>query len=295
MGFFDSFFGSEQESKQTTDQTQTTTGVKTSEVTEEQKQESLKTGISTTEQETTQQQTTQQLDAETQAILQNLIKTLSGGLESGGGTILSPEVTGAVSGNLDFSNLLAERAGETEGVIRSDTEGIITEARRQGENALELQGTALARGAGSNLNSIVQAINAQGRSDLETQLGGLRGQLGIQARQAGSSDLATALGALVESARSGADIEIAGQTAGTQQIAQLAQILSGATTVTTGATQATGVATEEQQITQLLEALRSSIEETDTESRLTGTTSVDQSGKDSTFSNLLDVGSLFTG
>jgi len=295
MGLFDAFFGSKQTSKQATDQTQTTTGTRTSEVTEAQQQESLRSGVSTTEQETAQQQTIQQLDPETQSILQDLIKTLSGGLEGGGGTILSPEVTGAVSGNLDFSNLLAQRAGETEGVIRGDTESIITEARRQGENALELQGTTLARGAGSNLNSIVQAINAQGRSDLETQLGGLRGTLGIQARQAGSQDLATALGALVESARSGADIEIAGQTAGTQQIAQLAEILSGATTVTTGATQVTGRATEEEQISQLLEALRSSIEETDTVSELTGATDVRQTGRDSPFSNLIDVATLFRG
>ncbi len=293
MGFLETVFGSKQTSKQATDQTQTTTGTRTTDVEEEQRQESLRSGVSTTEQETTQQQTIQQLDAETQSILQSLVGTLNEGLTAGGGTILSPEVTGAVSGNLDFSNLLAQRAGETEGVIRDDTEGIITEARRQGENALELQGTALARGAGSNLNSIVQAINAQGRSDLETQLGGLRGQLGIQARQAGSQDLATALGALVESARSGADIEIAGQTAGTQQIAQLAEILRGATQTTTGAVQATGRATQDEQITQLLEALRSSVEETDTTSRLTGTTDVKQTGQDSLFSNIVDVGTLF--
>ena len=155
MGLFGSLFGSKQKSSTTIDQTQTTSGTRTSEVTEQQKQESLRAGVSTTEQETTQQQTVQQLDPETQSILQNLIKTLSGNLEGGGGTILSPELTGAVSGNLDFANLLAERAGETEGVIRGDTESIITEARRQGENALELQGTTLARGAGSNLNSIV--------------------------------------------------------------------------------------------------------------------------------------------
>ncbi len=294
MGLFDSLFGSKKTSAQTTTQEQTTTGTRTGTVEEQQTQESQRTGVSTTEQDTAAQQTTQQLDPETQAILQNLIKTLSGTFEGGGGTILSPELTGAVSGNLDFANILAERAGETEGVIRADTEGIITEARRQGENALELQGTALARGAGSNLNSIVQAINAQGRSDLETQLGGLRGTLGIQARQTGSQDLATALGALVESARSGADISIAGQTAGSQQIAQLAEILSGATTVTTGTTQVTGRATEEEQISQLLEAIRSSIEETDTTSNLTGSTNVTERGRDSIFSSVIDVASLFS-
>lgn len=294
MGLFDSIFGSKKTSSSTTTSKQTTAGTRTGEVTEQQIQESQRAGVSTTEQDTASQQTIQQLDPETQSILQNLIKTLSGTIEGGGGSILPPELTGAVSGNLDFANLLAQRAGETEGVIRSDTEGIITEARRQGENALELQGTALARGAGSNLNSIVQSINAQGRSDLETQLGGLRGTLGIQAREAGSQDLATALGALVESARSGADISIAGQTAGTQQIAQLAEILSGATKVTTGATQAVGKTTEEEQITQLLEAIRSSTEETKVVTDFTGTTNVTETGRDSLFSNILSIGSLFT-
>ena len=295
MGILDSIFGSKKTSQQSVDQTQTTSGTRTLSAEEQQTQQSQRTGVGTTEQETIQEQTTQQLDPETQEILRSLISNLSGSLEGGGGTILSPEITGAVSGNLDFANLLAERAGETEGVINANTEGIITEARRQGENALELQGTALARGAGSNLNSIVQAIGAQGRSDLETQLGGLRGTLGIQARAAGSQDFATALGALVESARSGADISIAGQTAGTQQIAQLAEILSGATTTVAGRTTAAGRTTEEEEITQLLEALRSSIEETDQTTNLRGTTNITERGQDSIFSNILNVAQLFAG
>lgn len=292
MGLFDSIFGSKKTSTQDTTQKQVSSGTRTLEAEETQIQESERTGISTTEQDTTQQQVTTQLDPETQAILQNLIQGLAGPLAEEG-TILDPSILQAIPENLDFASFLRDRATGTEGVLNAGTDAIVAEAQRTGENAIERRGTQLAMGAGSNLNSIVQAANAQGSADLATQLAALRGQLGIQARQAGSQDLATAFGASNEAARAGADISIAGQTAGTQQLAQLVQALTGATTTTVGETRATGTTTEQEQITQLMEALRSSTEVSDQVTNITGSVSATERGRDSLFSNLISVGSLF--
>ncbi len=281
MGLFDSLFGSKQTTKQKTTLDEATTGVRDVSSVESQKTQQTQTGETTSTQDTTQQQTVTTLDAETQSILQNLISSLSGSFAESGGTILSPEVSQAVPENLDFARFLSDRATETESVIGSNTDAIITEARRQGENALEIQGTQLAAGAGSNLNSIVQAANAQGRSDLETSLAGLAAQLGISARQAGSQDLATAFGARNEAARGGADIQIAGQTAGSQQITQLVQALAGATQETTGVTSAVGATTEQQTLEQLVAAIQE-ISETSTQTRTaTQTGNVEQRGRDS--------------
>lgn len=281
MGIFDFLFGSEQKAQQTTTLGETVKAKR--DVAEASRQETVseKTGVSTTEQKTQQQQVTRNLDPQTQAILQDLIASISGRVETGGGTVLDPKVLGAVGGNLDFANLLAERASKTEGVIGGQTEAIVAEARRTGENVLEAQGTTLARGAGSNLNSIVQAAIAQGRGDLETSLAALEGKLGIEARQAGSQDLATAMGALLESGRAGADISIAGQAAGTQQISQLAQILSGATQEVTGVTTAAGTTTSEEQMTQLVDILRTLVEESSQTRATEQTGATKQTGRDS--------------
>ena len=290
MGLFDTLFGSKKTVSSDFSQIQDTTGTRKLESTEIQKEQIDKTGKTVSEQETQQESTVRNLDVGTEQIIQNLIASLGGG---GPKSLVSGKVQDAASSNLDFANFLSNRATQTENVIGANTEAILTEARRQGENALELQGTQLARGAGSNLNSIVQAANAQGRSDLETQLAGLQGTLDIEARRAGSEDLATAVGALIETARSGADIDIAGQTGQTQQIAQLAEILAGAVQETVGTTAATGQVTEEQQITQLLEAMRDALETTDQTINLTGTSNTTSRSQDSLFSNFLSVASLF--
>ncbi len=293
MGLFDSLFGSKQKSQQSTILDETTSGARdvTSVETQETQQRQTSTGETT--QDTTQQQTVTQLDPETQRILQNLIQQLSGDFAGAGGTILDPSILGATGENLDFASFLANRAGETEGVIGANTEAIITEARRQGENALELQGTQLAAGAGSNLNSIVQAANAQGRSDLETQLAGLAGQLGIQARQAGSQDLATAFGARSEAARGGADIQIAGQTAGVQSISQLVAALTGATTETTGATSAVGTTAEQTELEQLVAAIQDITETTSGTRSATQSGQVESRGRDSVAGTIASIVGAF--
>jgi len=281
MGLFDSFFGSKQKSSQLSTLDESTTASRDLTAVETSETQQKQTSIGATTQDTTQQQTVTQLDAETQGILQNLIQQLSGDFAGAGGTVLDPAVLGAVPENLDFASFLANRAADTEGVIGANTDAIVTEARRQGENALEIQGTQLAAGAGSNLNSIVQAAQAQGSADLETQLAALRGQLGIQARQAGSQDLATAFGARSEAARGGADIQIAGQTAGVQSISQLVAALTGATTETTGVTSAVGTTEEQTDLEQLVASLQDVIETSSGTRTATQTGSAEQRGRDS--------------
>lgn len=289
MGLFDVIFGSKQKTSQTTTLDQTTVAAKDLTATETQKttQEQISSGATT--QDTTQQQTTTQLDEQTQLILQDLIKQLSGDFSAAGGTVLDSNVLEAVPENLDFASFLAERAGATEGVLNTNTDAIVTEAQRQGENALEIQGTRLAMGAGSNLNSIVQAAQAQGRADLETQLAGLRGSLGIQARQAGSQDLATAFGARSEAARGGADIQIAGQTAGVQSLSQLVAALTGATTETTGVTSAVGTTEETSSLEQLVASLQEIIETSTTKSTTEQTSISEQRGRDSLISSFTNL------
>lgn len=293
MGFFDFLFDSEQKTQQKDTVDVTTAATKDVIATDRQQTDSTRESSATTQQDTTQQQVTTQLDPETQAILQNLIQGLSGTLGGGGGSIVDPSVLEKSGENLDFASFLQTRAGETEGILGGNTEAIISEARRTGENALELQGTQLAAGAGSNLNSIVQAAQAQGRGDLESQLAALRGQLGIQARQAGSQDLATAFGASNEAARAGADIDIAGKTAGTSQLATLVQALTGATTTTVGESSAAGVTTEQETLEQLLASLRESSERAGQTSKTGRTTTGVASGSDSLFDSGVKLLDLF--
>lgn len=295
MSIFDKFFGSKQKTATDTTLKQATTGTRevTTAEAQETQQKQITSGVTT--QDTTQQQTVTQLDEQTQAILQQLIQGLSGSFTEGGGTVLDPSILEASAGNIDFSNFLSSRAMETEGVLGGSTEAIIAEARRQGENALEIQGTQLAMGAGSNLNSIVQAAQAQGQSDLATQLAALQGQLGIQARQVGSQDLATAFGARSEAARGGADISIAGQTAGVQSIAQLVAALTGATTETTGQISAVGTTEEQSQLEALVSSLQELVETSDTVSTTQQTGLTKQTGQDSIFGTLANVVGAFRG
>ncbi len=295
------------------------TGKTTTDVTQTQietgKQDTTQAGTQVGTEETARESVTTTLDAGTQNILRDLISGLSGGIAGGGG-IVDTKVLDASSGNIDFAQFLQGRAGETEDVLNAQTGDIISEARRQGENALELQGTRLAAGAGSNLNSIVQASQAQGRSDLETQLAGLTANLGIQARQAGSADLLGAFGSGNEAARAGADIQIAGQSGGIQNLSALINNLTGATTgvagtttgATTGATtevlsgltegtlegatSGVGTTEEETQITELIKAIQAIAVESEEERTTVKDASQSGSSSSSPFDNLISLLSI---
>ncbi len=299
MGLFETLFGSKSEESSTSkseadkkvasigsqDTTKTGTQVtdldstivgKTTEETTGAETTTQKTiGESISVQDTDTISKTTNLDVGTQDILKNLIAGLNDNLGVGG-SIIDPKVLEQSGQNIDFANFLKNRAKNTENVLNENTGAIVGEARRQGENALEAQGTRLAAGAGSNLNSIVQAAQAQGRSDLETQLAGLSANLGIQAREAGSSDLATAFGAGSEGARTGADIDISGKTAGTDQITALVNALTGATSTTTGETSVSGKVTEEQELSALIESITSAFGTSQEDKTLASTTKTDE-------------------
>ena len=93
--------------------------------------------------------------------------------------------------------------------------------------------------------------------------------------------MATSIGALLESTRAGADVEIAGQAGGTQQIAQLAQILSGATQTTRGTVRATGITREQEDIQKLVEAIKAATETADQTTDITGSVSASEKSQDS--------------
>ncbi len=288
MGIFDSFFGSEQESAGGIKLNEKKTGTKKVASVEEKTSEKTVDTTGETTADTTSQQTTTQLDEGTQNILRELIGGLSGGVAEGG-SIVDTKVLDASAGNIDFANFLQGRAGETEDVLNAQTGAIVGEARRTGENALEAQGTRLAAGAGSNLNSIVQASQAQGRSDLETQLAGLTANLGIQARQAGSQDLNSAFGAGNEAARAGADIQIAGETAGVQNISQLIDNLTGAETETVGGTQAIGTSLESSQISELIKSIQGIAVDSEETRELDQTTTESGSSRNSPFDDFIKL------
>ncbi len=312
MGLFDSIFGSDSSSESTLGIDEKKKTIKEVAAVEDKtsKKDISTTGKTTTDttQETTEagtadttaESTVTTLDEGTQKILRDLIGGLSGGVAGGGG-IVDTKTLDASAGDIDFADFLKSRAGKTEGVLRGETAAIVAESRRQGENALELQGTRLAAGAGSNLNSIVQAAQAQGRSDLETQLAGLTANLGIQARQAGSQDLGAAAGFGTDAAQGAANIQIGGQSAGVENLSSLIDNLTGATTGTVGATSgvttgrlsgvtsAVGTSEEETQMTELIQAIQAIAVKTEEERKLNQTTSQSGSETSSPFDSLIDL------
>jgi hypothetical protein len=194
--------------------------------------ESTKTGETTTTGTTTQQ--VSQLDPETQAILQNLIA-------SAGGVAEGADLTG-------IAQQLLARGEETEAVLGENIEAIIGEARRTGEKELGQLSTQLAAGAGSAQNTFVAGATAEARAALESSLAGQRGQLNIQAREAGGRDLLSAFQALAT-----------GSGQETANIASLVNALKGGTTTSAGETAQTTLSKEElatvEQISQAISQL----------------------------------------
>lgn len=221
-------------------QKQTTSGTTAQETQQKQAQvsasEATQTGATTQQQQETRTGEVRLLDPEAEAALKQLFIQLTGQVGAAGGTALPADVLQGSADSLDFARLLRERAGGGEQTVADASGAIVSEARRQGENALEAQGTRLASATGSNINSIVQAINAQGRGDLESQLAALQADLAIRGRQLGSEELATAFGATSEATRTGADVALAGSQTGVSNVSQLAQALRGvvATSAETG-------------------------------------------------------------
>lgn len=162
---------------------------------------------------------TELLDRGIQEAVGGLIQQLVGAQSEGG--------VGADIGNV--AELLLTRAEGAEEAVLARTGAIVGEARRTGERELTRLQTDLAQQAGgSTFNTFVQGATAEGRASLESQLAALQAQLGIQARGIETDELSN----VVEAISTGA----AGEAASSNAIAQLVNVLRGATarTETTG-------------------------------------------------------------
>ena len=206
------------------------------------------------------------LDAKTQNQLFELIQQLGGNIQEGG------------AGNVDFtgelasiSKLLTERAGTAESAVAEQSDAIIGEARRSGEQSLGQQVTGLTQATGSSQNSLVQAFATQGRNDLETQLASLSAELSLKGRELATGEFQGATQGLV-----------AGADAGLKDVTKLAgitELLRGATATVSGLTNVSQTSAENESITSLIEEL----EKRDTETR----------EKTRDFGSLIDVGLEF--
>lgn len=164
---------------------------------------------------TTQTGTTQLLSPEIQATLEGILQSFA-----------TPEATGA---RADIGTMLSERAATAPEDIQALIDPIVAEARTQGERKLGQAGQAISREAGSSLNSLVQLLQAEGGAELESRLGSLAGQLGLQGRQIATGEATSAL------------------TATGGEVSRIADILKGATQETT----ATGISEEQTTVNQL--------------------------------------------
>lgn len=282
MGLFGDVFGGSTSSSgdqtETIDITETTKSKRDL----EEKQEQVRNTASQEQasQQTEQTQRRELLDAATQELFRNLIGRLSPQVGAEG-------TQGGTEEAMAASRALNERAAGAEEAIRADTQAIVGEARRQGEDRIEQIITQAAQGAGSSLNTLVASLGSREVGDLETRLGALEGQLNIEARGAETGERVAGIESLIKSSETGAGV---GQSA-TGQIAQLGTLLRGATeeVTTVGETLAQ---TEAEEI-ETAEGLRTLVELIDSVVRREGTISTSGSSDTSSSPGLLDFISVF--
>lgn len=239
FGFLDFLFdqgGSEQKQK-----TKTTTD-KTVDVTTQQQ------GSTSTEQAS--QSTTELLSGDVQDLLTNVLETIA---TAGGADKTTQQQLS------DISQQLFDRALGAQEAVDLRSEAIITQARRQGTKQLERLITDLSQQAGGSAksNTFVASAAGEGIADLETNLAALESQLGLQGRQLQTEEFKVAIESLLGGSRAGAT------DAGA--IANIANVLRGATSTTTATT------TQEQQTQE--EEIRNLIEHVD--SLMKGTASTE--------------------
>ena len=184
-----------QERDQTTRQTGTdrTFGTQIGSQTGTQSRIGTQTGAQTGTVTGQQTQEVTSLDEQTQAILQALIRDVGGVVSEGA-----------------LPELLTARAREADTAF--DVQPIIEQARAATERQVGRAETRLAGEAGSSLNSLVQQLGIEERTGAETALASLAAQLQGQARQSATQEIAGA------------------SQIGSQQLAQLVDVLKGATT-----------------------------------------------------------------
>lgn len=172
-----------------------------------------------------QQQEVSNLDAGTQQLLQTLLQ-VSGDPES------TKRLTDAFTG----------KALTAEEDLNAANADILNAARQQSDRDVGIAKTSLARGAGSRMNSVVEQLGLQASADAEVGLRGLEAQL------------------LRENKQVGLDALSSGITQSSGVVAQLAEVLKGATQTST--TTGSEAAQQTELATQLSELLSSSDTET---------------------------------
>lgn len=171
---------------------------------------------------TSSQFNTQNLDAASIAQLQGALSKF--------GAAIDPQIAGALAqGNLTAGTIAAQNFGNfadnTTARAGNNIGAVVAEARRQGEIGLGQQLQALAGGAGSTANTLVQQLGAEGKINLETSLAAQQGSLMLQADQQEAQNRAAAVNAMLQAAQ-GANQNLA---TGSSTLAEIGGTLKGAT------------------------------------------------------------------
>lgn len=232
MGLFDSLFGSgKTKTNSKTEQTQnldrTTVAKSTSETASVNKADS----------------TTKLLRDDVQNTLNDFLLGLVG--QNTDGTKLTPQ-----DQLKELGTFLVSRAEGAEGALNAQTNAILGEARRSGTREVNRLQTDLAQAAGgSTANGFVLAATSEAQAALESQLAAAAAGFAQQNRGVATAEFQTAIDAL----QSG----IAGDATSTQAIAQLVNVLKGATTQTTASEtgQSTTEMNAEETVKELIKAL----------------------------------------
>jgi hypothetical protein len=179
-------------------------------------------------------QQTQTLDAGTISALQSLI----GGMASGG-NIYSADTLNAIKALGGTATNMAGQAGTAQSEIQRAAEAAVGSAQNTFDTTTTGQINQYAQGIGGTENSAVMAIKAKAAGDLATQIAGIRANAAVAGRQAATSESTAAAGAQQTVAQLLASFD-QGKTQNSAAIAQLADVLKGATTSSTGTTAQTG-------------------------------------------------------
>lgn len=259
VDFFTGESGEQKTNQYVTQHTNTDTTGKTSQETASQQ---TQTGTQQASGSTQQQQTTttKLFTPEEEEILRNMLSSL-GTQESG----VSPEFINAARGAIGAAGDLNTRAAGAEEAISSQIAPIIANARRQGERDIGRGRTQLAGAAGSGLDSGVVAATAEAEADLASRLAALESELAINARGVETDERTRAITALLAGGEAGANLETLGSRTQVGNVAEIANLLRGASAETT----TTGEAQTEETVTteQLTEALQNLFTEYDQQSR----------------------------
>jgi len=234
MGLLDSLFGSgKTKSKSSTNTTQntdrTTTAKSTTDTASLNKADS----------------TTKLLRDDVQNSLNDFLLGLVG--ENADGTTMTPD-----DQLKQLGTFLVSRAEGAEATLNNQTTAILNESRRSGQREVDRLQTDLAQAAGgSTASGFVVAATSEAQAALESQLAAASAAFAQQNRGVATTEFQTAIDALSSG--------IAGEATSTQAIAQLVNVLRGATQTTQASEtgQSTTNVNAEETVKELIKALTS--------------------------------------